>query len=184
MGPRIQVCREWACASRNACGSTRRPVGHLGRCGGWNRGLAPRVPGRERRPGSFARDRNEPTTLEEVARRAVLGDRDALDSLVRELQGDIYGLALRMLWNREDAEDATQEILERVVTMLAQFDFRSKLRTWVYRLAVNCLDGGRQSPESTSRLTGSAGQTSAARSVATSGGACADLGWSEEARSL
>lgn len=42
-----------------------------------------------------------------------------------------------MLWNREDAEDATQEILVRTVTRLAQFDFRSKLKTWVYRIAVN-----------------------------------------------
>ena len=74
----------------------------------------------------------EPMTLEDVARRAIDGDRDALDRLVRALQGDIYGLALRMLWNREDAEDATQEILVRAVTRLAQFDFRSKLKTWVY----------------------------------------------------
>src|SRR5262245_59330815 len=79
------------------------------------------------------------TTLEDVARRAVDGDREALDRLVRALQGDIYGLALRMLWNREDAEDATQEILVRVVTRLAQFDFRSRLRTWIYRVAVNYL---------------------------------------------
>lgn len=40
------------------------------------------------------------TTLEDVARRAVDGDREALDGLVRALQGDIYGLALRMLWNQ------------------------------------------------------------------------------------
>ncbi len=59
------------------------------------------------------------TTLEEIARRAVNGDRDALDHLVRDIQDDIYGLALRMLWNREDAEDATQEILVRVVTRLS-----------------------------------------------------------------
>jgi hypothetical protein len=51
-----------------------------------------------------------PTPLEDLARLAVDGDHDALDRLVRELQGDVYGLALRMLWNREDAEDATQEI--------------------------------------------------------------------------
>jgi DNA-directed RNA polymerase specialized sigma24 family protein len=31
--------------------------------------------------------------------------------LVQALQGDLYALALRMLWHREDAEDATQEIL-------------------------------------------------------------------------
>jgi DNA-directed RNA polymerase specialized sigma24 family protein len=68
-------------------------------------------------------------TLEDFARRAIDGDRDALDRLVRLLQGDIHGLALRMLWNREDAEDATQEILVRVVTRLSQFDFRSRLKT-------------------------------------------------------
>ena len=78
-----------------------------------------------------------PITLEEIARQALDGDRDALDGLVRALQGDIYGLALRMLWNREDAEDATQEILVRVVTRLSQFGFRSRLKTWAYRLAVN-----------------------------------------------
>ena len=75
--------------------------------------------------------------LEDVARSATGGNRDALDQLVRALQGDIYGLSLRMLCNREDAEDATQEILVRIVTRLSQFDFRSKLRTWAYRVAVN-----------------------------------------------
>jgi RNA polymerase sigma factor (sigma-70 family) len=79
----------------------------------------------------------QPMTLEDIARRAVDGDREALDGLVRGLQDDIYGLSLRMLWNREDAEDATQEILVRTVTRLSQFDFRSKLKTWVYRIAVN-----------------------------------------------
>lgn len=76
---------------------------------------------------------------ENVARRAIDGDRHAVAELVRALQPDVYGLALRMLWHREDAEDATQEILVRVVTRLAQFDFRSALRTWVYRVAANYL---------------------------------------------
>lgn len=77
------------------------------------------------------------TMLEDDARRALAGDRNALDNVVRALQGDIYGLALRMLCNREDAEDATQEILVRIVTRLSQFDFRSKLKTWAYRVTVN-----------------------------------------------
>ena len=79
----------------------------------------------------------EPTVLEDMARLAIGGNRDALEGLVRALQGDLYGLALRMLCNREDAEDATQEVLVRIVTRLAQFDFRSKLKTWAYRVAVN-----------------------------------------------
>lgn len=78
-----------------------------------------------------------PTTIEDMARQALDGDREALDGLVRALQGDVYGLALRMLWNREDAEDATQEILVRIVTRLSKFGFKSRLKTWAYRLAVN-----------------------------------------------
>jgi RNA polymerase sigma factor (sigma-70 family) len=76
-------------------------------------------------------------TLEDLARRSLEGDREALDQLVHGLQGDIYGLALRMLWNREDAEDATQEILVRIVTRLSQFGFQSRLKTWAYRVAFN-----------------------------------------------
>jgi RNA polymerase sigma factor (sigma-70 family) len=87
-----------------------------------------------------------PVTLEDVARRAIEGDREALDRLVRELQADVYGLALRMLWNREDAEDATQEILVRAITRLAQFDFRSQLKSWVYRIAVNYILDVKKSP--------------------------------------
>jgi hypothetical protein len=63
---------------------------------------------------------SEAIMIEDAARRAIDGDRDALERLVRALQGDIYRLALRMLCNREDAEDATQEILVRIVTRLSQ----------------------------------------------------------------
>ena len=88
----------------------------------------------------------QPMALEDLARRALDGDRAAVERLVRDLQGDIYGLSLRMLWNREDAEDATQEILVRTVTRLTQFDFRSKLKTWVYRIAVNYILDVKKSP--------------------------------------
>jgi RNA polymerase sigma factor (sigma-70 family) len=85
-------------------------------------------------------------TLEDLARQAIAGDRDALNGLVERLQGDVYAVAIRMLWNRQDAEDATQDILVRVVTRLAQFDGRSRLRTWVYRIAVNYLLDAKKSP--------------------------------------
>jgi RNA polymerase sigma factor (sigma-70 family) len=80
-----------------------------------------------------------PTTLETLARRAVEGDRDAVADLVRGLEPSVHALALRMLWHREDAEDATQEILVRVVTRLSQFDFQSQLKTWAFRVATNYL---------------------------------------------
>lgn len=75
--------------------------------------------------------------LEDLARQALEGDREALDALAHALQGDIYALALRMLWSREDAEDATQEILVRIVTRLSQFGYKSRLKTWAYRVAFN-----------------------------------------------
>jgi RNA polymerase sigma factor (sigma-70 family) len=81
----------------------------------------------------------ESPTLEELARRAVEGDRDAVAAIVRALERDVYALSLRMLWHRQDAEDATQEILVRIVTRLSQFDFRSRLRTWAFRVATNAL---------------------------------------------
>jgi RNA polymerase sigma factor (sigma-70 family) len=82
---------------------------------------------------------NEAPSLEDLARRAADGDRDAVEAVVRALQKDVYALALRILWNPGDAEDAAQEILVRVVTRLGQFDFRSRLKTWVYRIATNYL---------------------------------------------
>jgi RNA polymerase sigma factor (sigma-70 family) len=91
-------------------------------------------------------NKSKEMVLEDVARRATDGDRNALDALVRALQGDIYGLALRMLCQREDAEDATQEILVRIVTRLSQFNFRSKLKTWAYRVAVNYILDVKKSP--------------------------------------
>jgi len=91
-------------------------------------------------------DESKVMVLEDLARHAIDGDRNALEDFVRALQGDIYALALRMQCNREDAEDATQEILVRIVTHLSQFDFRSKLKTWAYRIAVNYILDVRKSP--------------------------------------
>jgi RNA polymerase sigma factor (sigma-70 family) len=82
---------------------------------------------------------SDPADLKQLVHQALAGDRHAVARIVRALERDVYGLALRMLWNREDAEDATQEILVRVVTRLSQFDFRSRLQTWVFRIATNYL---------------------------------------------
>jgi RNA polymerase sigma factor (sigma-70 family) len=71
--------------------------------------------------------------------RAKGGDRSALESVVRAVQQDVYGVALRFLWHPQDAEDATQEILIRVITGLGGFRGDSGFRTWVYRVACNTL---------------------------------------------
>ena len=77
--------------------------------------------------------------LEHEVARAKSGDRAALESVVRAVQKDIYSLAIRFLWHPQDAEDATQEILIRVLTGLGGFRGESGFRTWVYRVACNAL---------------------------------------------
>ena len=69
--------------------------------------------------------------------RAVDGDKAALEEVIRLLQDPLYRLALRMVWRPADAEDATQEILIRVVTRLASWRGEAKLLTWAYRIGVN-----------------------------------------------
>jgi RNA polymerase sigma factor (sigma-70 family) len=77
--------------------------------------------------------------LDRLARRAAEGDRGALSELVRETQHPMYRLALRFLGNPDDAQDACQEILIRIVTRLGTFEGRSKFSTWAYTVAVRSL---------------------------------------------
>lgn len=92
-------------------------------------------------------------TLEQLAEGAIRGDQDALEALVSRIQDRIYGLALRMLWHPEDARDATQEILIRVVTHLSGFRWQSAFMTWVYRIASNYLLTARRGRVEEQRFT-------------------------------
>src|SRR6185312_10582512 len=78
-------------------------------------------------------------THEDLVARARGGDRAALEALMRDMKDLVYGLAARMLGNASDADDATQEILIRLVTSLGSFRGDSAFRTWVYRVASNHL---------------------------------------------
>jgi RNA polymerase sigma factor (sigma-70 family) len=77
--------------------------------------------------------------LERTVERAKGGDKSALESLLHAIQDKVYGLSLRMLADPADAEDASQEILIRIVTNLASFRGESAFLTWVYRVASNHL---------------------------------------------
>ncbi|MEL6559608.1 MAG: RNA polymerase sigma factor [Bacteroidota bacterium] len=77
--------------------------------------------------------------LEYQIERALLGDRKALESVVDQVKNLIYNLSLKMLLFPEDAEDATQEILIKMITHLSTFQRKSSFQTWVYRIASNYL---------------------------------------------
>ena len=78
-------------------------------------------------------------SLEILVQQAKEGDKDALEELVRRIQDRIYGLAIRMLYHPADAEDATQEILIKIITHLDGFRGESGFKTWSYRIASNHL---------------------------------------------
>jgi RNA polymerase sigma factor (sigma-70 family) len=65
------------------------------------------------------------------------GNQEALEALIRRHQSWIYNIVLRMAYNPFDAEDATQEILIKLITRLSTFERRSSFRTWLYRIVVN-----------------------------------------------
>jgi RNA polymerase sigma factor (sigma-70 family) len=75
----------------------------------------------------------------DLVARARAGSRDALEQLVARHQRWIYNIARRMTYGGADAEDATQEILIKVITKLATFEEKSSFRTWLYRVVVNHL---------------------------------------------
>lgn len=77
--------------------------------------------------------------LGELVQAARAGDHDALGELVGVLVDDVYRLALRITANRADAEDASQEIMIKVITRLDSFRGEASVRTWTYRIAVRHL---------------------------------------------
>lgn len=63
------------------------------------------------------------------------GSRAALEELVRALERPVYNLALRMLANPSDAEDAAQEIIVKVITNLGGLRDRNAGGAWALRIA-------------------------------------------------
>jgi RNA polymerase sigma factor (sigma-70 family) len=78
-------------------------------------------------------------SIEALVEQAKEGDRSALESVIQQIQDRVYGLAIRMLCHPADAEDATQDILVRIITHLGTFRGESSFMTWVYRIASNYL---------------------------------------------
>lgn len=60
-----------------------------------------------------------------------------LNQLIEENYQKIFLLALKMLKNYEDAEDATQEIFLKVYENISSFRQEAKFTTWIYRIALN-----------------------------------------------
>jgi RNA polymerase sigma-70 factor, ECF subfamily len=83
---------------------------------------------------------------------------DELDPRLLEHRRELTGYCYRMLGSAFDADDAVQETMVRAWRGLADFEGRSALRSWLYRIATNvCLDqlSGRQRRATPMDLSGS-----------------------------
>ncbi|EOS24486.1 sigma-70 family RNA polymerase sigma factor [Lachnospiraceae bacterium 3-1] len=77
--------------------------------------------------------------LRALVNKATAGDKKALETLVTGVQDIVFNLSLRMLGAFADAEDATQDILLKMITHLSSFRGDSSFTTWVFSIAVNHL---------------------------------------------
>ena len=77
--------------------------------------------------------------LLDLVNKATAGDKQALETLVASVQDIVFNLSLRMLGTFADAEDATQDILLKMITHLSSFRGDSSFTTWVFSIAANHL---------------------------------------------
>ncbi len=84
-------------------------------------------------------DKKSNEELLELVDKAVSGDKKALETLIEGVQDIVFNLSLRMLGTFADAEDATQDILLKMITHLSSFRGGSSFTTWVFSIAMNHL---------------------------------------------
>lgn len=82
---------------------------------------------------------NKNENLTALIDKAITGDRNSLEMVILSVRDMIFNLSLRMLGTFHDAEDATQDIILKVITHLSSFRQESSFSTWVFRIATNHL---------------------------------------------
>ena len=73
----------------------------------------------------------------QVIRRARRGEEAAFAELLTRFRAPVFNLCLRMLKNRDDAEDVAQEVFIKVFGMLERYDDRYAFRSWIFKIAAN-----------------------------------------------
>lgn len=75
---------------------------------------------------------------EEILREASQGDLSSFEAVYKAAAGFVYNIAFRIVGNKEDAEEVTQDVFMILYRKLRRFRFESSFKTWVYRITVNC----------------------------------------------
>jgi len=72
-----------------------------------------------------------------LVRRCLKGDESAIHALVERFQSDVFGLCVRLLHHRHDAEDVTQEVFLRIFRSLMRWHSHRPLKPWIMGITVN-----------------------------------------------
>lgn len=76
-----------------------------------------------------------------LVKKSISGDVDAFEELIKDYKKMAYNIALRVLRNKEDAEDISQEALIKVFKNISSFNMKSSFKVWLYRIVMNtCFD--------------------------------------------
>jgi RNA polymerase sigma-70 factor (ECF subfamily) len=76
-----------------------------------------------------------------LVRRAQADDEMAFREIVERYQAKVFSIIYGILRNHNDAEDIAQQVFAKVYFSVRNFDFRSSLLTWIYKITVNeCYD--------------------------------------------
>ena len=76
-----------------------------------------------------------------LVRRAQSGDESAFREIVERYQSKVFSIIHGIVRQRNDVEDIAQQVFTKVYFSLGNFDFRSSLVTWIYKITVNeCFD--------------------------------------------
>jgi RNA polymerase sigma-70 factor (ECF subfamily) len=89
------------------------------------------------------RTRVDHRTTEEAAlvRRVQARDEMAFREIVERYQAKVFSIIFGILRNHNDAEDIAQQVFSKIYFSIKNFDFRSSLLTWIYKITVNeCYD--------------------------------------------
>ena len=74
---------------------------------------------------------------EDILVRASQGESQAFEDVYKATSSFVYNVALRVVNNREDAREVTQEVFLIIYDKLKSFRFESSFKTWVYRITAN-----------------------------------------------
>src|SRR5438552_15022985 len=106
-------------------------------------GLAGALPFPAAGSNTQAKTRVDHRNSEEAARvrRVQAGDEIAFREIVERYQAKVFSIIYGILRNRNDAEDIAQQVFAKIYFSIKNFDFRSSLLTWIYKITVNeCYD--------------------------------------------